>query len=453
MKKGHNVMDVLGSGKRILASLGLACALGGTAQVHAAVQPLDGIAAVVNQDVIMTSDLDQRMRQVKMQLAQRHIPTPPEDALRQQVLERLILEDIQLQLAARAHLNVSDEQLNGAMQDIATRNNTTIEKFVASLEREGYHYKDVREQIRREMLTAMVQQGSVAGQVRVTDQEVDQYLEHMANAQNIEYHLAHILVPLPENPSDAQVEGARARIEKIRRDIADGESFQTAAAGGSADGNAFEGGDLGWRHRADMPSIFANVIPNMTAGDVSAPLRSSSGFHLVKLVDRRGGDIKRYVLKQYNARHILISPNPIRSMQQSLALANSLKNRILAGEDFSTLARNYSNDRGTALSGGELGWVDPNDMVPEFAAVLKTAPVGKLQGPVQSQFGWHLIEVEGQRDHDITVQYEREQARSAIFQRKAEEDLEGWIQELRAGAYVDNRLYPSTDANATAPAQ
>lgn len=452
MKKGHTVMDVLGSGKRVLASIGIACALSGAAQVQAAEQPLDRIAAVVNQDVIMTSDLDQRIRQVKAQLSQRGIPMPPESALRQQVLDRLILENIQIQLAARAHLSVSDDQLNAAMQDIAKRNNTTAEKFAASLMREGYNLKDVREQIRREMLIAMVQQGSVAGQVRVTEQEVDQFLERMANAQNIQYHMAHILVPLPEHPTEAQVASARERIEKIRRDIADGQSFQTAAAGGSSDAHAFEGGDLGWRTRADMPSVFAGVVPNMTVGDVSAPIRSSSGFHLVKLVERRGGDVQRHIIQQYNARHILISPNPIRSIQQSLALANALKSRLLAGEDFATLAREYSNDRGTALNGGELGWIDPADMVPEFAAVLKTAPIGKLQGPVQSQFGWHLIQVEGQRNQDVTVQFEREQARRAIFQRKAEEDLEGWVQELRAGAYVDNRLYPAGAASAT-PAQ
>lgn len=457
MKKGY---DMVGSsqrsnGMKLLASLGMACLFGITPSVQAApAETVDGIAAVVNHDVIMRSDLDKRVNQVASQLQQRDIAQPAPDALRRQVLDRLILEDIQLQMAARAHLSVSDEQFNAALQNIAANNHLTVNQFIDSLERQGYRFAEVREQIRREMLLSMVQQGSVAGQVRVTDQEIDQYLARAAAAQNVEYHLAHILVPLPENPTDEQVTIARTRIEKLRRDIADGKDFQTAAAEGSSGEDAFSGGDLGWRRRDDMPTIFANAIPNMTVGEVSAPIRSASGFHLAKLVDRRGRDVQRHIVQQYKARHILISPNPIRSQQDALALAASIKQRILAGEDFTLLAKQNSDDHGTALSGGELGWVDADDMVPSFAQVLKTAPEGRLVGPVQSPFGWHLIEVEGRRTQDMTVQFEREQARRAIFQRKAEEDLDGWVQELRAGAYVDNRLYPQdTGLSAAPPAQ
>ena len=445
MKNGHNMEGLVQrfKAKRLLASLGMACLLGSAASAYAAsAESVDGIAAIVNQDVIMRSDLDKRVHQVATQLKQRGIAQPAPEALRRQVLDRLILEDIQLQMAARAHLNVSDEQFNNALQGIAANNHMTVNQFIDSLERQGYRFADVSEQIRREMLLSMVQQGSVAGQVRVTDQEIDQYLARQATAQNVEYHLAHILVPLPENPSTEQVETAKQRIEQLRRAIADGEDFQTAAAASSSGNDAFSGGDLGWRRRDDMPTIFSSVVPNMTVGEVSAPIRSGSGFHLVKLVDRRGHDVQRHIEQQYKARHILIAPNPIRSQQEALQLAASIKQRIQKGEDFTALAKAYSDDHGSALSGGELGWVNADDMVPTFAQVLKTAPEGRLEGPVQSPFGWHLIEVEGRRTQDVTVQYEREQARRAIFQRKAEEDLDGWIQELKASAYVDNRLFP-----------
>ena len=453
MKKGHDKVACLPRSKsmRWLASMGMACLLGTSSVQAEPTTAMDGIAAIVNQDVIMRSDLDKRVRQVASQLQLHGIAQPAPDALRRQVLDRLILEDIQLQLAAKAHLSVSDEQFNAALHNIAANNHLTVNQFIDSLTRQGYRFADVREQIRREMLLSMVQQGSVAGQVRVTDQEIDQYLAHAAAAQNIEYHLAHILVPLPESPSDEQVNAARARIEKLRRDIADGMDFQTAAAAGSSGSDAFTGGDLGWRRRDDMPTVFASVIPNMTVGEVSAPIRSASGFHLVKLVDRRGRDVQRHIVQQYRARHILIAPNPIRSVQDALALAAAIKQRIASGEPFAALAKSNSDDRGTALSGGELGWVDPNDMTPSVAQVLKTAPQGTLIGPIQSPFGWHLIEVEGRRAQDMTVQFEREQARRAIFQRKAEEDLDGWMQELRAGAYVDNRLYPQDTGTATVP--
>lgn len=454
MKKGHNMEGIAQRSRsmRLLASLGMACLFGSAASVPVALaESVDGIAAIVNQDVIMRSELDKRVRQVATQLQQRGIAQPAPEALRQQVLDRLILEDVQLQMAARAHLSVSDEQFNGALQGIAANNHVTVNQFIDSLERQGYRFADVREQIRREMLLSMVQQGSVAGQVRVTDQEIDQYLARMATAQNVEYHLAHILVPLPENPDAEQVAAAQQRIEQLRRAIADGENFQTAAAAASSGNDAFSGGDLGWRRRDDMPTIFSTAVPNMTVGEVSAPIRSASGFHLVKLVDRRGHDVQRHIVQQYKARHILIAPNPIRSQQEALQYAASIKQRILSGEDFTVLAKANSDDHGSALSGGELGWVDADDMVPSFAQVLKTAPEGKLIGPIQSPFGWHLIEVEGRRTQDVTVQFEREQARRAIFQRKAEEDLDGWLQELKAGAYIDNRLYPQ-DSNGTSPA-
>ncbi|ANF58549.1 hypothetical protein A5892_14595 [Halotalea alkalilenta] len=446
MMKGKTIACVRRSpmAKAVLASVGFTLALGLTPLAEAQqAQSIDGIAAVVNQDAIMRGELEQRMRQVRDQLAQNGVQPPNEDQLRRQVLERMIVEQIQLQMASRANLSVDDNQLNAALREVAERNQMTLDQFADTVESEGLSFADVREQIRREMLISQVQQGSVGSQVRVTDGEVDQYLENANAAAGVEYHIAHILVPLPENPTDEQVAAARARIDGVRRDVQGGQDFATAAAGNSSDGQAFEGGDLGWRSQADMPSLFAGVVPNMTVGDVSQPIRSASGFHLIKLLERRGGNQTPQIIEQYQARHILISPNPIRSSEQAQQLALELRDRILNGEDFAALAREYSNDRGTALAGGELGWVSDRDTVPAFDAVLKSAPLGELSQPVQTQYGWHLIEVEDRRQQDITVQTQREQARRALFQRKAEDQLEGWLQEIRAEAYVDNRLYPN----------
>lgn len=433
--------------KFAIAPLGMAIALTFTPVTEAAVQPLDQIVAVVNKDAIMQSDLDKRVAQVRQQLAGRNIPMPSDEVLRRQVLDRMITEQIELQMAQRANLSVDDTQLNRALRDVAEQNGMSLEQFADTLEKEGMSIADVREQVRREMLISQVQQRNVASQVRISDREVDQYLDSAGNAANAEYHLAHILIAVPQSPTPEQVEAARHKAEALYQQIvANQADFQQVAAGQSSSGEAFEGGDLGWRPRAELPTIFADVVPRMTPGEVSEPIRSPSGFHLVKLIEKRGDEQK--LIDQMRARHILISPNPNRSDEQAEQLAAELRARIAQGADFAELAQQYSDDKGSALNGGELGWINPGESVPAFEQALSSLSKGELSQPVHSRFGWHIIQLEDRRQRDVTAASQRDQIRRTLFQRKANEELEAWLQQIRAEAYIDNRLEEGGDATA-----
>lgn len=321
-----------------LAALSLALSLSVSPLATAAVQPLDRVVAVVNDEAIMSSDLGQRVNQVRQQMQSRNIGMPDQGELRDQVLSRMITEQIELQMAERANLSVSDSDLNQAMRGVAQRNNMTLEQFVDRVEQEGMSYAQVREQIRRELLITQVQQRSVASQVNISDREVDQYLKQAGSNANVQYHLAHILIAVPQAPTPQQAEAARQKAEQLRQSITSGQArFQEVAAAQSDGPQALDGGDLGWRSGAEMPSIFDDVVPRLEKGEVSDPIRSPSGYHLITLLDKRGG---------------------------------------------------------------------------------------------------------GNADQ------QREQIRRTLFQRKVNEELEAWTQEIRASAYVDNRLEQS---DGTAP--
>ncbi|REC95711.1 peptidylprolyl isomerase [Kushneria indalinina] len=273
-----------------LAALGLALSLSVSPLAVAAVQPLDRVVAVVNDEAIMSSDLDQRVGQVRQQMQSRDIGMPDQSELRGQVLSRMITEQIELQMAERANLSVSDSDLNQAMRGVAQRNNMTLEQFADRVEQEGMSYGQVREQIRRELLITQVQQRSVASQVNISDREVDQYLKQAGSNANVQYHLAHILIAVPQAPTPQQAEAARDKAEQLRQAITSGQAgFQEVAAAQSDGPQALDGGDLGWRSGAEMPSIFDDVVPNLNVGEVSEPVRSPSGYHLITLLDKRGG--------------------------------------------------------------------------------------------------------------------------------------------------------------------
>ncbi|WP_136066189.1 peptidylprolyl isomerase [Modicisalibacter radicis] len=432
--------------RRLFASLSLALVLAFPALAPAAEQPLDRIVAVVNDDAIMASELRDRVAQARSQLASRNISMPSEQALSQQVLDRMIGEQIQLQMAEEANLTVDDTELNRAVRSVAENNGMSLEQFADTLESQGLSLAVVREQIRREMLIRQLQQRRVASRVNVSDQEVDRYLAQQGGDRNARYQLGHILVALPQSPSPEQVRSAQQRVQAIQSQLQDGADFASVAAAESDGNNALEGGNLGWRSGAELPSLFADVVPQLGVGEVSEPLRSPSGFHLVKLLDRQGaGQQQQAVVEEQKIRHILIETNPNRDGDQARALAERTRQRIVDGEDFASVAQQVSDDRGSALNGGDLGWVRPGQMVPAFENAAGQLAVGEISQPVQTRYGYHLIQVEERRQRDVTGEAQRSQIRDTLFQRKVNDELEAWMQQIRAEAYVEERLSPSGD--------
>ncbi|NWO09253.1 molecular chaperone SurA [Chromohalobacter salexigens] len=430
---------------RSFASLGFMLLMALTPLVALAQpQPLDRIVAVVNKDAIMQSQLEDRVAQVSQQMASRNVPVPDEDDLRRQVLDRMIVERIQLQMADRANVSIDDTQLNAAVRDIAENNDMSLDEFADSLEKDGMSLAAVREQVRREMLLRQVQQSQVASRVNVTDREVDRYLEQQGESSNTAYHLAHILVSLPESPTSEQVAQAQAEARDLYRRLRGGADFQQLATADSDGGQALSGGDLGWRRGDQLPTIFADVVPQLADGEVSEPIRSPSGFHLVKRIETRGSQgEQKIVVTENQVRHILIGTNPNRNDEQAEALAEDIRQRVAGGESFAELAQQYSDDDGSALDGGELGWVRPGQMVPAFEDAVDDMSVGELSQPVRSRFGYHVIELEDRRQQDVTRDAQRERVRQTLFQRKVNDELEAWTQEIRSGAYIDNRLEDS----------
>ncbi|MCI0511281.1 periplasmic chaperone for outer membrane proteins SurA [Chromohalobacter marismortui] len=404
-------------------------------------QPLDRIVAVVNKDAIMQSQLEDRVAQVRKQMASRDIPVPSRDELRRQVLDRMVVEQIQLQMAERANVSVDDTQLNAAVRKIAENNGMSLDEFADSLEKNGMSLATVREQVRREMLLRQVQQSQVASRVNVTDSEVDRYLDQQGSTSDTAYHLGHLLVSLPQSPSPEQVEQARAKARELYRQLQNGADFQQLARAESDGEQASAGGDLGWRRGDRLPTIFADVVPQLADGEVSEPVRSASGFHLVKRIDTRGGQSEqKIVVTENRVRHILIGTNPNRNDEQAQALAQDIRQRIAEGASFAAMAQQYSDDDGTALDGGELGWVRPGQMVPAFEDAVNRMTVGELSQPVRSRFGYHVIKLEDRRKKDVTREAQREQIRQTLFQRKVNNEMEAWLQEIRADAYIDIRL-------------
>lgn len=432
--------------RRLFASLSLALMLAFPALAPAAEQPLDRIVAVVNDDAIMASELRDRVAQARSQLANRNITMPSDQTLRRQVLDRMIVEQIQLQMAEEANLTVDDTELNRAVRSVAENNGMSLDQFANTLESQGLSLAAVREQIRREMLIRQLQQRRVASRVNVTDQEVERYLAQQSGARNARYQLGQILVALPQSPSPDQVRSAQQRIQAIQRQLQNGADFASVAAAESDGANALEGGNLGWRSAAELPPTFADAVRQLSVGDVSEPLRSPRGIHLIKLLDRQGGDqSQQAVVEEQKIRHILIETNPNRDAEQARALAERTRQRIVAGEDFASVAQQVSDDRGSALNGGDLGWVRPGQMVPAFEDAADQLMEGEISQPVQTRYGYHLIQVEDRRQRDVSGEAQRSRIRDTLFQRKVNQELEAWTQQLRAEAYVDERLSPSGD--------
>lgn len=401
---------------------------------------LDRIVAKIDQDVIMQSELDARLEAVHRQLASRNIALPPEEVLQKQVLEQLILENIQIQMGKRGGIRIDDWALNDAIARIAQRNQMTLEEFKQNLEADGLSFSQAREEIRREMILNRVRQRQVAQRVQVSEQEIDNFLsspEGLAQMQT-EYRLAHILIATPDNATPDQIQGAERHANDLSNQLRQGADFQALAIANSKGQNALEGGDLGWRKANQLPTLFAEQAIKMSKGQTSAPIRSPAGFHIFKLMDTRGNE--KVVQSQVHVRHILIKPNEIRSNLESQMQAKKLYQRVQAGEEFSELAKAYSDDTASALNGGDMGWISPDVLVPEFQTVMNIIPQKVVSEPFRTTYGWHILEVLGKRQSDISTQVRRNQVRELLSNRKFEEELQVWLREVRDQTYVEIQL-------------
>ncbi|MCG8393850.1 MAG: peptidylprolyl isomerase [Pseudomonadales bacterium] len=408
---------------------------------QAKVQMLDRIVAVVNDGAIMASELDERINTIALQFQEKDQPLPPPAVMREQVLDRMILERLQLQLAERAGIKVDEATLNRALAGIAQQNGMTLEGFAEALRADGYDWPQFREQIRQDMIISRLQQRSVASRIRITDREVDRFLNSEMGKQMFEedFHLGHILVRVPGDASPDDVKAARAKADSIIKRLKDGADFQQTAVSSSDGPKALEGGDLGWRPAAQWPSLFAETAIGMEKGDISEPLRSGAGFHILKMIDRKGGTQK--VVTQYQVRHVLIKTDALTTAQQAHEQALRLHDDVASGQrDFADVAAEFSDDPGSARNGGELGWVNQGEMVPEFEEMMLNTPVGQLSPVFESQFGWHFLRVDDTRDADMSEEFRRMQATQALQKRRFEEELETWLQEKRSESYVDIRL-------------
>jgi len=430
---------------RILLSLTLAAAT--TAAVHAQTrelsssgQLLDGVAAVVNDGVVLKSELQDELTRIIERLQQQGTPIPPMQQLAPQVLERLIVQRIQLQRADRVGLQVSDETLNSALASVAERNGVSLGELPGLLATEGVDYGSYRENLRNQIVTDQLRQRDVLGRINVSPKEIEEYLEREQDREffNEEFQLSQILVATSTGSSPEELAVAESKINRILTRIRDGESFAELAVANSDGQGALEGGSLGWRKGSELPTLFAEVVPGMQVDQVSDPIRSNSGFHLVRLDDRRGA--KPIMEDQVRVRHILITTNEVLDDDTARQKLTEIREQILEGDDFAAVAKVVSEDPGSAIEGGDMGWTSPKSFVPEFAAVCEEIPENQISEPFQTQFGWHILEVLDRRVQDTTAEVQRTQATQAIRNSKLGEETEIWARRLRDQAFVEYRM-------------
>lgn len=419
-----------------------------SATVQAERKLLDQVVAVVNDDVILQSQLEARINTIVGRLSAQGTGLPPRDILEERVLEQLITESIQLQMADRAGMRISDNELNETMASIARRNNMTLEQFEQQLGEEGVTYREAREQIRNEMITSRVQQRQVGNRVRVTDREVENYLAATAGQgrSNVEYELAHILIEVDDFNDEEEVSAVREEVETLREEIAAGRDFREVAVAESDASNALDGGNMGWRAENRLPALIADVVPDLEPGTVSPVLQNNSGFHLVMVMDRRGGE-QAQVIEQAMVRHILVRTSETVSESQAEEAIRDIYEQLQNGADFGTLAREYSDDPVSGSDGGNLGWVSPGQMVPEFEQAMMAADVGEFEGPFRSQFGWHILQVQDRRQQDVSGDIRESEARQAIYRRKFDTELQNWLREIRDEAFIEFKNDESGDTS------
>ena len=415
----------------------MSVALSISLSISAQVTMLDRVVAIVDDDIVLDSELQQRMMTINDQIAQSGTQAPPQEVILQQVLERLISERLQLNMGYNAGIRITDEELNAAITRVAQSNGLTITQYITEIQSRGGTIAVVREEIRNEMVIRRVQQGKVMRRIRISEQELDNFLTSEEGRFLIspDVNIGQILLSVPTGSSKNDTDGILARAQKLQTDTANGTDFRQLAIANSADQSALQGGDLGWRKMAQLPGVFIDAVEQLELGQVSDPIRSDAGYHLLKLYERRGGG--KQLIEQHFARHILLKPNQIRDEQATIAELNGLREQVLAGDEFAKLSKQLSEDPGSALKGGDLGWSTPGMFVPEFEETMNSIALNEISAPFASQFGWHILQVTERRDQDFSSEILRNRAQNMLRERKYEEELQVWLQEIRDEAFIE----------------
>lgn len=429
-----------------LLTLASVLVAGSTGIAHAAsrdsndVTKMDRIVAVVDQLVITENELNDRIRTVSAQLEKQGGQLPPESVLQKQILERLINDRLQLQLATQTGLRVDDGQLDKTIERIADQNKMDLPQFKQALADEGIAYRKFREDIRNEILLARLREREVDNKINVSESEIDNFLttQSSRNEAQDEYEISHILIRAPDDSSPDVLQKLKDKAEQAMKQLKSGADFAQVSASMSDAPNALEGGALGWKTATQIPTLFAEALKPMQVGELSPILRSANGFHILKLTNRRGGS-SPLVIEQTHVRHILVKLSEVMSEKEALHKLQTVKERLDNGGDFAELAKQYSED-GSASAGGDLGWVSPGDTVPQFEKVMNELPPNVVSEPVRTPFGLHLIQVLDRRKQDMAKEAARLKARQEIRARKSDEAYQDWVRELRDRAYVELRL-------------
>lgn len=421
------------------AALIMSAACGANAAEKSSIEKMDRIIAVVDQSVITERELLDRIETVKAQMSKKGVELPPEDVLQKQILERLIVDNLQLQLAAQTGIKVDDAQLDKTIDRIAEQNHLTLPAFKKALEEDGTPFYKFREDIRNDIILNRLRERDVDNKINISEAEIDNYLTSQESQGDLdEFNISQILIRLPEESAPEDIQKARTRTEQVIKALSEGMSFEKASANFSDAPNALEGGGLGWRSGQQMPTEFVELIKTLDVGGVSRPIRSGSGIHIFKLNERRSGS-SSLIVEQTHVRHILLKPTEVLSDKEAQQKIESIKDRIDHGTPFQDMARQYSDD-GSASNGGDLGWINPGDTVPIFEKTMEELAIDEVSAPIRSQFGWHIIQVLERRKQDMSKESKRLKARQEIRARKAEEAYNDWIQELRDKAFVELRL-------------
>lgn len=431
MLKNHNILRPLVGLTLLLSAI----------FVRAEPEILDRIVVVVDKSVITQSELDNRLQAISLRAQAAGMRLPSRDVLQKQVLDQLISETLQLNMADRYGVETLDSDINAAIADILQKQKLTEAQLKAELAREGLTYAEFRANIGRDMKISNISQGVVRGRIRISEQEISNFLKS-ADAQfwvSPDYRLGHILVALPPSPNKEQTAEAERKAERIYKQLQNGAKFEELAIAESSGPSALKGGDLGFRKTADLPTLFAEIAPTLEVGDVSPPARSQAGFHILKLHDKRGET--KQIVSQVKVRHILIESSAIMPEQKVIAKLNGLRKQIVSGEaEFGDLAKDNSNDIGSKLQGGEMDWTSPDVFVPEFSNVIRSSDIGEVSEPFKSPFGYHILEVLGRRQEDLTKEAIRGKARQVLTSRRLEDEMQVWLQEMRDDAFIEHKI-------------